>query len=526
MQSQRIFPRALSACRGARRVCPARVATVLTVALIVAGATAAVGLSIFRPFEDDSGDIQSAPSNLMISTAGGAIVPVSAPLDDTNKFFDPGFGTNGQACVTCHQPSLGFTINVRSIQAAFSATGLTGPLFQLNDTANNPNGSVSAGNFSLFMDTGVTRIGRTLPASSDFTVAPQDTSKFGPLPLSADPQQPGHTTLSVFRRPLVNTNVHLDSSVLWDGRANIGNMRAQVIGAAKTLLLAPSPSNDDADQVVAFMLGVYTDEQFDTVAGIDANGNCALSTCGAGLLDADGATGGVFNLQALALGPNVPCNIPSAANLLQNPCTTNVPGYSIFDAWLNLPSATGKNVGRGALAHGQEVFNSANLTIPAGGIPGLSQTPGTVIHCTTCHAKGDVGNNPDATFFVRIGTDSVKILTALGSPVAGLLARAQNLPDYCLRPTSDPTPFSTAACGTHPGDVETTDPGRAMVTGHIADVGKFKPPILRGLTVRSPYFHAGLADGIDALVDFYNARFSIGLTANEHRDLVSFLEAQ
>src|SRR5260370_28541708 len=205
MQSQRIFPRALSACRGARRVCPARVATVLTVALIVAGATAAVGLSIFRPFEDDSGDIQSAPSNLMISTAGGAIVPVSAPLDDTNTFFDPGFGTNGQACVTCHQPSLGFTINVRRIQAAFSATGLTGPLFQLNDTANNPNGSVSAGNFSLFMDTGVTRIGRTLPASSDFTVAPQDTSKFGPLPLSADPQQPGDTTLSVVRLPPVNT---------------------------------------------------------------------------------------------------------------------------------------------------------------------------------------------------------------------------------------------------------------------------------------------------------------------------------
>jgi hypothetical protein len=75
---------------------------VLIATLVLTGVAVSQGLSIFRPFEDDSGDIQSAPSNVTISTAGGAIVPVSAPLDDTNKFFDPGLGTNGQACVTCH----------------------------------------------------------------------------------------------------------------------------------------------------------------------------------------------------------------------------------------------------------------------------------------------------------------------------------------------------------------------------------------------------------------------------------------
>ena len=73
--------------------------------------------------------------------------------------------------------------------------------------------------------------------------------------------------------------------------------------------------------------------------------------------------------------------------------------------------------------------------------------------------------------------------------------------------------------------MKTTDPGRALVTGKIADVGKFKPPILRGLTARSPYFHAGLADGIDALVDFYDARFQIGLTDEQHADLVAFVES-
>jgi cytochrome c peroxidase len=74
--------------------------------------------------------------------------------------------------------------------------------------------------------------------------------------------------------------------------------------------------------------------------------------------------------------------------------------------------------------------------------------------------------------------------------------------------------------------VETTDPARAMVTGKIADVDKFKPPILRDIAARSPYFHAGLAIAIDDVINFYDARFSIGLTDTEHLDLASFLEAQ
>jgi cytochrome c peroxidase len=50
---------------------------------------------------------------------------------------------------------------------------------------------------------------------------------------------------------------------------------------------------------------------------------------------------------------------------------------------------------------------------------------------------------------------------------------------------------------------------RAMVSGDIGDVGKFRPPILRGLAARSPYFHAGTAQNIQMLIHFYNARFQI-----------------
>jgi cytochrome c peroxidase len=72
---------------------------------------------------------------------------------------------------------------------------------------------------------------------------------------------------------------------------------------------------------------------------------------------------------------------------------------------------------------------------------------------------------------------------------------------------------------------QTTDPGRALITGKWADIGKFKGPILRGLAARAPYFHNGSAASLGAVVDFYNNRFVMGLSQQEHDDLVAFLGA-
>ena len=506
-----------------------------------------LGLSIFRPFADDSGLVQSAPSDITISTVTTSgvttVVPVNAALDNTSKFFDTNFGANGQSCATCHQPAQGFTIHVGNINDAFTASGGTGPLFRPNDTANDPNiplTSHTADDYSVFLALGAVRIGKTFGGTPNFTAAAADqttTTKFGgPFPLGSgtnpvDPQQgAGHATLSLFRRPLVNTNVHLDSSVLWDGRASIGNMRAQVIGAAKTLLLASNPSNDDADQVAAFMLGVYTDQAFDTAAGTDASGNCTLGpgqNCRASLVNAIGATAGVDNLVSLALGPNVPCTNFLETNSLAGGvgCITNVPGYDLFDAWARLPN-NGTNAGRLAVVRGQQIFNTAMLTVP----PDLEGQLGTgTIHCTTCHATSNIGNNPSATFFARVGTDSLDIINGLLShpgnassetlaDVQGIKDRVSQLPQYQL------TAVGSNSCGIT--SVVTTDPGRAMVSGNICDVGKFKPPTLRGLAARSPYFHAGAAENIQALIHFYNARFQIGLSEDQVNDLGAFLEAQ
>jgi cytochrome c peroxidase len=71
----------------------------------------------------------------------------------------------------------------------------------------------------------------------------------------------------------------------------------------------------------------------------------------------------------------------------------------------------------------------------------------------------------------------------------------------------------------------TLDPGRALITGKWGDIGKTKGPILRGLSARAPYFHNGSAATLIDVVNFYDSRFSLGLTVEEKTDLVRFLSA-
>ena len=69
----------------------------------------------------------------------------------------------------------------------------------------------------------------------------------------------------------------------------------------------------------------------------------------------------------------------------------------------------------------------------------------------------------------------------------------------------------------------TTDPGRALITGHCADFNRVKGPILRGLAARAPYFHNGAAANLHELINFYNQRFNMSLTEKQKNELVAFL---
>jgi cytochrome c peroxidase len=69
-----------------------------------------------------------------------------------------------------------------------------------------------------------------------------------------------------------------------------------------------------------------------------------------------------------------------------------------------------------------------------------------------------------------------------------------------------------------------SDPGRALITGKWADIGKFKGPILRGLAGRAPYFHNGSAATLLDVVNFYDTRFNLNLSDQDKDDLVAFLK--
>jgi cytochrome c peroxidase len=71
----------------------------------------------------------------------------------------------------------------------------------------------------------------------------------------------------------------------------------------------------------------------------------------------------------------------------------------------------------------------------------------------------------------------------------------------------------------------TTDPGRALITGHCADFNRVKGPILRGLAARAPFFHNGSAADLHELVNFYNQRFAMALSDKQRADLVAFLNS-
>ena len=63
-----------------------------------------------------------------------------------------------------------------------------------------------------------------------------------------------------------------------------------------------------------------------------------------------------------------------------------------------------------------------------------------------------------------------------------------------------------------------------MVTGKCADMSKVKVPSMRGLAARAPYFHNGAADTLMDVVNFYDQRFNMLLTADQKADLVDIHE--
>jgi cytochrome c peroxidase len=414
-------------------------------------------------------------------------------IDTSGPFFQS-LGTNGRSCFSCHRPDQGWTISAQNMALLFDLTLGTDPVFRPVDGANcdqnidttSINGRRQA--YSLLTSRGLIRIPIAVPAGADYQVVTVN-NQYGCGDTS---------TISQYRRPLPAANLRFLSTVMWDGRestppttqkitfaTNPGDLLADLahqaadavsIHAQGATPLSPSLQQ----QIVAFETSLFTAQAIDY---------------GAGFLNANGATGGPAPLatQPFFIGINDP--------LGQNPtgAAFNPAIFSLYAAWANTNGFG--SAARASVSRGEILFNSKPISIT--GVAGLNDTlgiaaiPGT---CGTCHSTPNAGNH-SVSLPLNIGVaDLTNSLGLSYLPVITL----QNI-----------------ATGQ---TVQTTDPGRALITGKFADIGKFKGPVLRGLASRAPYFHNGSAMTLGNAVDFYNVRFGIGITAQERADLVAFLQ--
>ena len=432
---------------------------------VSSGVRADSGRRDLQPQGDASGVVQTVSTN-------GA-------FDPDNPFFQS-LGTNGRACVTCHQAGDGWTITPQHVQARFRSTAGEDPLFRLNDGATCPSDDVSTleakrSAYAMLLSKGLIRVGIGIPANAEFTLLGVD-----------DPYNCATAAeLSLFRRPLPSTNLTFLSGVMWDGRESapgrtlMQNLRQQAIDATLGHAQAGvAPTAQELDAIVALETGLFTAQVEDR---------------GAGRLNQHGAGGGPDGVAQQTFFPGI--NDPLGGN--PTGAAFDPRAFTLFSAWAQGDWRAEANR---AVARGQEIFNSRPIAIT--GVRGLNDAlhlPSITGTCTTCHDSPNVGNH------------SVALAIDIG--VSSAARRTPDMPLYTLRCTAT-------------GDViETMDPGRALITGKCADIGKTKGPVLRALAARAPYFHNGSAETLMDVVNFYDERFNLALSPTEKADLVAFLKA-
>jgi cytochrome c peroxidase len=432
------------------------------------------------------------PNHVPVRDPSGVFTSVSSQgkINLDNEFFQD-LGGNGRRCVSCHVPSVGWTITPKQLRTVFEQTdggkfedglGLSA-VFRTNDGSNSPNADVSTvakrkKAYSMLLNKGVIRVGLPVPANAEFElVAVDDPYHFASA-----------AELSLFRRPLPTTNLKFDSTVMWDGREVVAGetvlQELETQASDATVIHAQGKPLTDAQRssVAAFIVGLASAQTFDRAAGH---------------LHEDGARGGPEEIlaQPFYIGNNDNFG-DSKTGAPFNPVV-----FNLYDAWTCSCDRDGD--ARRAVARGQALFNSKSIAIV--GVSGINDepafgTPDTLMGtCTTCHDTPNGGNH--------------SVVLPLN---IGLSDESRRTPDL---------PLYTFQNRTTKAILKLTDPGRGLIDGKWAHLGRFKGPMLRDLAARAPYFHNGFAADLAAVVNFYEERFNIGFSACEKADLVAFLRA-
>ena len=466
---------------------PATVATTAT--------SPANSIANLQPYADSTGTFST------YTTAGS--------IDETTPFFQS-LGTNGRSCSTCHQASQGMSFTPVAATALFASSHGTDPLFAAVDGANYPTAPTGdAASHSLILNNGLIRVAETLPAGTQFTISAVS-DPYGTA-ISIDPAT-GRQTISVYRRVLPSSSLPYVSAVMWDMRETIDPLTsASTLSAnlnadlTQQLLDAVSihaqgtatPTAAEQASILALEQGLFTAQATDSAAGS---------------LSANGATGGATSLAGQNYYPGI--NDAFGGDPTGKPFNPNV--FTLFTAWNN-----SNNAQQASISRGENIFNTAPMQITnVRGIndnTALGSPQALAGSCTTCHDAPNVGHHsvplPLDTGVTRIAADETNngILNGLAQ------ISAPSLPVFQI----------TGCTGTNgkPVTYVTSDPGKALVTGLCSDVNRVKVPILRGLAARAPYFHNGSAASITQVVNFYNARFAMGLNQGQKTDLINFLNA-
>ncbi len=439
-----------------------------------------------------------------------------------HPFFEP-LGSNGRACVTCHQPSDGMALSLDSIRERWELSGGSDPLFSPIDGANCPN--MPRGEYdshSLLLERGLIRVGIPWPPQprNNVPVVPEFTIEVVRDPTGCNLHEEyglysDNPTISLYRRPRVAANLkyivfeggpfnakrlamvndrdpysgqYMSMNMMADAREP--SLKTQAMSAAMGHLELPNGLTDEQlEKVVEFESQLYMAQEFSHQAG---------------QLEYEGGPE--------ALGPMA--MVRNERGLGDN---FGVPLFRWFDMWNPAPGETAEQrTFRESVARGHDVFfirpfmisDTAHINTVGMGNP-QKRT------CATCHNAAMTGTDVSAGW-VDVGSTNLPFAKeAVPNPWTD---DKHQLPLFKITCNQDARP--------HPflgREIYTQDPGRALISGKCYDVGSIVMGQLRGLAARAPFFSNGSAESIRDLVDFYDRRFNIGYTEQERQDLVNFL---
>jgi cytochrome c peroxidase len=474
----------------------------------------------------------------------------SGAVTTANSAFFQSLGTNGRTCFSCHQPQNNWSTTPTTLLATYVATLGKDPVFAPVDGADCPTSGAAANTFGLKFIQARTQL-FTRGNFRIFLPAPSN-PQWASVTVSSDPTgcelNPTYGLpsggLSFYRRPLPATNTiyttpgirknpdgTLVANIMWDTREP--SLSSQFNDATLTHAQAATPPT--AAQIaegVALESGSFTAQSSNFTAG-DLTG-----------ADGSGATGGPVALYNYS---NTTVPIPGGRGLpngcVQNalPCPGSLlsnapnPGFQETTAYTTYNGGTtaAAEAMRASIARGQVIFNTRSFTV--NGVTGLTdigRTPAAsqVATCSTCHNNANVGND---TFndpkHIGVGDNSYISTAQASANGSTTLPMTPDQPVFTfLCPVGSITYFSNPVVvnGITYDEFQTSDPGVGWITGNCNDLGKFKVSSLRGIGARPPFFHGGEAATMTDVVNFYNNRFNIGLSAQDIIDLTNFMNAQ